>query len=111
LLEKRWAIIEVEGKSLKGLKFMKSDPYLEFKLKEGRVIGSEGCNNLSGSFRCRAGQLNIGQLGRTLMACPDMETSNRIYDVLSGKTFAYAIRENTLVLDSEGKTRMILELK
>lgn len=69
-------------------------------LLDGRVSGSSGCNKLMGNFTHRApGELHMGPLGSTGMACPPnmMEQEAALVAVFARAT-RYQITGDTLVL-------------
>lgn len=62
-------------------------PTLEFH--EGRIAGTGGCNNyFAGATILSEGQIELGPVGSTLMACPDerMQQEFRFFAALDGVT-------------------------
>jgi len=51
---------------------------------EGRVAGHGGCNRFFGSYQITDGQISIGPLGATRMACPehDMNLETEFFQAL-----------------------------
>lgn len=48
-------------------------PSLEFT-DDGRYAGSDGCNNLMGSWEVEGDTVDLGAMASTLMACEDVDT-------------------------------------
>jgi heat shock protein HslJ len=73
---------------------------LEFNA-EGGIAGSTGCNRFFGSYTVSGDTLSFGQLGSTMMACPDevmqQETS---FLQLMGVVASYSIVDDTLTLST-----------
>lgn len=55
---------------------------------EGRVNGSDGCNNYSGSYEVDGNNIKFGQMASTMMACPDpiMKQANAYQSVMAETT-------------------------
>jgi heat shock protein HslJ len=80
---------------------------------DGNVTGSSGCNRYFGSYQLNKTEVKIGQVGSTLVFCPDpdgvmlQETS---YILLLKNVTSYAISNNELTLsDSLGNPQLIFE--
>jgi heat shock protein HslJ len=59
-------------------------PYLIFQSSE-RVAGSDGCNQIAGSYQASGTEISLGPLLSTLIACPWMgETDVAYRSALSG---------------------------
>lgn len=78
-IEGEWNITEVNGSAVK------SGAYIGFNTGEKRVYGNSGCNNIAGSFNLKAkkGQIEFGPMLSTMMACPDMESEQRVLQALN----------------------------
>lgn len=99
-IEGSWNIVKVEGKQISG------DPYIGFNTVAGRIYGNAGCNNLIGSFDtdAPAGTLSLGNLGSTLMMCPDMSTEDTVLAALAKVTSFKKNGEGYALLDGDGAT-------
>lgn len=104
-----WAIETLENKNLKDINFTKGQPYIEIDLVKNRISGHDGCNNIMGSLRYEKDYLIFGNLAGTMMACPNMEISNEIPEILSNKKIAYEYKEGKLYFVYRGKTIMVLK--
>lgn len=81
MIEGEWNITEVNGSVIKA----HPSPYVGFNIQENRVYGNSGCNKISGSFdfKGKNGQIELGQMLSTMMACPDMELEQSILKALN----------------------------
>ena len=62
------------------------------RFEDGQVTGSAGCNSYFGSYKARSGDITVGAVGSTQMACVDpggvMEQEQEFLKHLSeGQTF------------------------
>lgn len=51
----------------------RGEPSLEF-MEDGHYAGSDGCNNLMGSWQVEGDTIDLGAMASTLMACEDVDT-------------------------------------
>ncbi|WP_082573774.1 META domain-containing protein [Cellulomonas sp. Root137] len=52
-----------------------SEPRVYLELAEdGALSGSDGCNQLTGSWEVDGSEVDFGELGATMMACEDVDT-------------------------------------
>ncbi|WP_224484052.1 copper resistance protein NlpE N-terminal domain-containing protein [Robertkochia aurantiaca] len=69
--ERRWVLFELKGKVIERFDNARKQPHLVF-LEDGRLVGSDGCNRMNGSYELLEGnRLNISKMATTMMACPD----------------------------------------
>lgn len=80
---------------------------------DGNVTGSSGCNRYFGSYQVNKTEINIGQVGSTLMFCADPDgvmTQETSYVLLLRNVTSYAISDNELTLsDSLGNPQLVFE--
>jgi len=75
-----------------------SDPAVELKLADGgTVTGSDGCNQLNGTWKVDGSEVEFGPFAATMMACEDVDTW------LSGASSATVDGDEMTVLDENGK--------
>lgn len=74
-------------------------PPLRVRFHEGRVEGFSGCNRFAGAYTIDGGQIRLGPLAGTMMACDEaaMALENAFRRALSG-SLAYAVAEGRLTL-------------
>lgn len=98
LEDRTWMLVELAGEAVVVPEGSKR-PYLRFSSEESRLAGNASCNNFFGGYALAAGgRLRIGgNLGSTMMACPDMSIENRFMSALI-EIDAYTVGGNTLSL-------------
>ncbi|WP_076998966.1 META domain-containing protein [Variovorax sp. KK3] len=81
---------------------------IQFDRSSGRITGSGGCNNVSGTYERSGSTLRMRQLGATRMACPN-EAANinetQFFAALQATT-SYRLQGNAKLslLDGNGRT-------
>ena len=108
-LQNIWAIESIETINLKEVDFMKGQPMIEIDIVKNRISGNDGCNNIMGGIRYEKGYIIIGNLAGTLMACPNMDISNKIAQSLSNKKLAYKFKDGKLYFIYQDKIIMTLK--
>ncbi|WP_456846155.1 META domain-containing protein [Cellulomonas sp. P5_C6] len=77
----------------------KSAPLVYLQLIEsGKVNGSDGCNQMNGTWKIDGSTIEFGPFAATMMACADVDTW------LSSATSATVSGDEMTVLDDGGKT-------
>jgi len=79
---------------------------LLFDQQQGQVSGKAGCNGFSGDYKQADGQLMLGQLTSTLMACSDplMQQESAVLAALNG-TVKYELEKDTLnIYSADGQS-------
>lgn len=79
---------------------------------DGTISGSGGCNRMFGTAEIEGDRISFGQMGSTMMACPEaiMEQEHRFFLTLE-EIKAWQIDEaqnKLLLLDKKGKTLIVL---
>lgn len=93
-----WRLVELSGQPVAAAAGAKS-PYLLLQAEGGRFQGFGGCNSFSGSYALEeGGRIRFSDVAATMMACPDMETESRLFEVL-GTADSYALTERGLSLN------------
>jgi heat shock protein HslJ/uncharacterized membrane protein len=95
-----WVMEEMTGIELRKENLMKGFPTFEFNLKEMRISGHAGCNNLTGKIELKGNKIIFGNFAATMMACPDMQVERAVVDALNNKTFNYKIESLKLTLEN-----------
>ena len=108
-LQNIWAVEALENKKLNDIEFMKGQPIIEINLVKNRISGNDGCNNIMGGIRYEKGYIIIGNLAGTMMACPNLEISNKIAQSLSNKKLAYKFKDGKLYFIYRDKIIMTLK--
>lgn len=82
----------------------KSEPLVNLELIEsGTVSGSDGCNQLNGTWKIDGSTIEFGDFAATMMACEDVDTW------LSAASSATVSGDEMTVLNDKGKEIGTLE--
>ena len=109
-LNGNWVITEADGIEIKQGSFENKEPVLSLDMFYRKVSGNDGCNNFFGQVNFKTDQISFGPTAGTLMACPNMELSNKILGSVSGRSLNYT-HANDLILYDGDKKIMILRRK
>ncbi|MCC8134221.1 MAG: META domain-containing protein [Tannerellaceae bacterium] len=80
-LDGRWNIKSVNGDQI----VTERTPFLEFNIKEGKLHGNAGCNVVNSAIKLDdkdQSALIVERGVTTMMACPDLETEDRVLRAL-----------------------------
>lgn len=108
-----WNIIEVNGTAVvpaPGQAF----PFIGFDTKNGKVFGNSGCNRMIGSFDVNAkpGTIDLGAMGSTRMACPDMTVERNVLSALAQvKKYKKLGKGNIALCGSSNRPLVVLQKK
>lgn len=80
-MEGEWNIIEVNGTALQH-RPGSQQPYIGFDVASKRVYGNSGCNHIMAELSSKSGVIDFGNMASTMMACPDMETEDKVRSAL-----------------------------
>jgi copper homeostasis protein (lipoprotein) len=98
LLETRWKLTALKGKSIENPGSMNVEAFLEFKAVNNRVHGQGGCNTFSGEFTMSDNQkISFSDMLTTRMFCPEMQIEQAILDALK-QVDSYEINNDQLIL-------------
>lgn len=112
LTETYWKLTELMGKPITAtqnephliLKAKMINPAISSNEKNGRVIGSGGCNRISGNYTLdKLDRIHFSQMVSTMMACASGMTVEREFLTVLGKVDSYMIHGDQLQLN---KARM-----
>jgi heat shock protein HslJ len=103
LTETYWKLVELMGKPVATTPAGKKEVYIKFRKEGTRVEGFGGCNGFGGKFETKNNfNISITDVISTMMACPDLENENELFNVI--KTVDnYYIKDDTLSL---GRAKM-----
>ncbi|MDL2256017.1 META domain-containing protein [Parabacteroides sp. OttesenSCG-928-G06] len=109
-LDGKWNIVEVDGNEAKAEK----QPFIEFKIADGRVHGNAGCNTFNAALKPDSHNhsgFTLGMPMSTMMACPDMQIEQRIMRVLENIAGVKANKDKSKydLVDKEGKVVMVIQ--
>ncbi|MCG6908189.1 MAG: META domain-containing protein [Desulfobacteraceae bacterium] len=82
-------------------------------MEEGRVAGGASCNRFFGSYKLSGEGLTFGQMGGTMMACPQPHADQEAHFLrLLQETYRFEIDpEGRLVLHTPGQERIVARRK
>jgi heat shock protein HslJ len=81
--DRRWLLVEVMGQAYTPSEDDR-EAFILLDSDEGRASGNSSCNNFFGGYVIEAGQRIrfAGNMGATMMACPDMSTEQSFMEAL-----------------------------
>ena len=101
-----WHLVQIDGKSL-------TLPLNSFNItlgQDGNLSGVGACNRLLGTYTVAENYaINLGQVGTTMMICPENEALEREFTQLLGTITHYDIDGDKLILLSNGVIRAIFK--
>ena len=83
-LNGKWKIVEAMGVAVPDS--LENQPFVELNVAEKKLHAQAGCNLLNGGYQTEEGNpqsISFPQLISTMMACPDMETEDRVKQALN----------------------------
>lgn len=107
-LSGNWSIYSIGGSVIDQSIFEGKKPSLLINLYTSSFSGNDGCNLMNGTAKFKIDKLSFGPTAGTLMACPNMEISNKIVNSFSSKSFSYLLEEYLILFD-QGKEVMVLK--
>lgn len=101
--DRRWLLVEVTGRTYEAADDSR-DAFIILESATSRASGNNSCNNFFGGYAIEAGQRIrfSGNMGATMMACPDMTTEAAFMEALR-TVDNYSVNGNQLSLN---KARM-----
>lgn len=105
-----WKLIELTGKPVVASEGS-NEVVLTFNGAEKMIYGKAPCNNFFASYSLfkEANNIEIGPIGATRMACPDMELEMQFTTALSKVVRVKIEGGKLLMLDAEGELMALLE--
>lgn len=101
-----WQLVKLMGRQIDA----EGDRFTLTFTDEGRIAGVGSCNRLMGDYTASAdGKLAIEYAGSTRMMCPDVETEDLYFRVVSDAA-AYEIDGQTLLLLHDGEVQAVFTL-
>lgn len=122
VLAGEWTIAEVKGEPISAATPQRA-PYIGFDMAAKRISGNSGCNRMMGSFlvdSLKPGSLSFTPMASTRMACPDMDTEQKVlaalgevksFELLSCEKQAEDAVCKVALCDEQGTQLMLLQKK
>lgn len=110
LTDRYWKLLEIDGK--KALAFEnQTEPHiiLTKDKKEYRLSGSDGCNRLVGMANISEKDLKFGQLGSTMMLCPQGEEQATAFAQALSEVNGWRVFGDVLELLRHGEPVLVFE--
>ena len=103
LYQQHWVATEINGFHVES---SEKTPQIQFDSSSKRFSGSDGCNQIMGSFNTADDHLSFGQIASTKMMCPDANSLTATqYQQALAKVTSYRASSQLLVLfDQNGQT-------
>ncbi len=103
LYQQHWVATEINGFQVES---SEKTPQIQFDSSSKRFSGSDGCNQIMGSFNTTDDHLSFGQIASTKMMCPDANSLTATqYQQALAKVTSYRASSQLLVLfDQNGQT-------
>lgn len=103
-----WALKEFNGEKINPKDFARGAPYIELNLKNQKMLGKGGCNDMGASFTMADQKISFGPIRATKMACPQIGFESKLTSALSGKTLTYKLQGLLLLLNDE-ENRLVFQ--
>lgn len=97
-----WKLASMPGIPAEAIASEDDSFVLEFSAADTMVFGRTNCNRFFGRYRLDGRTLDLGDLGMTRMACPDMEYEDAFVRMLD-EVDRYEIRGEELTLYDDAK--------
>lgn len=109
-LQGEWSISKLNGENLVPADHQRA-PYIGFNVSKKSVYGFSGCNRIMGVYEsAEPGKLSFGQLGATMMMCPDMELENKVTKMLElVKSYKFLTSNQIALYGEDSKAIAILD--
>lgn len=91
-----WKLVSLNGQEVTVSQHQR-EPHLVFA-SDMRVSGSDGCNNIAGSYSLNGNQINLGQMISTQKACIEGGEQAHAFTVALSAIYSYQIQGDTLEL-------------
>lgn len=103
LLTDIWVLETYQGEEIEAVERGPELPRLEFQVKEGRLTGTGGCNQLTGTVKdVTDDSVTFGGIAMTRKMCNQgMDLEMMIQEVLSNQTLTYRIDGGKLYLGTD----------
>ncbi|MCE4564288.1 META domain-containing protein [Maribellus sp. CM-23] len=99
-LNGNWDALKINGSIIKlpRIRGAGTIPQLNIDMLEGRISGTDGCNNFTGTLQqITDNEINMGPLAQTRKMCPDMTIATAFMEALNKATH-YTVFDTKLVL-------------
>jgi heat shock protein HslJ len=86
-----WAVVSFNGKPLDERNYRNGLPTIIFNMQDGKINGSDGCNNFMGIATYKGNRITPGAIATTQMACPGNTIQADFYELLGSKHLTWRL--------------------
>ena len=106
-LSGNWIITKVDSLFVDPKLFDNKQPRVSIDLYKQKLSGNDGCNSFHGKVKFKVDKLILGHTAGTLMACPNMDISQKIMNTIGGKSLTYTIKDDLILYNADQKTMVL----
>jgi len=99
VLDGKWFIKEVMTTKIDSELFKNKQPVMIINVEKEIVAGNDGCNSFQGKIKVEKDKMTFGPLAGTLMACPNMDISDKITTAFSEKELTFTLNDSLILYD------------
>jgi len=111
ILDGKWFIKEAMGTKIDSELFATKQPVMIINVEKEIVAGNDGCNSFQGKIKVEKDKMTFGPMAGTLMACPNMETSEKITNAFSEKELTFALNDALILYDGDQQVLVLTRLE
>lgn len=108
ILDGKWLIKQVNEIEVDSTQFDGKQPLMIIDTKKEILTGNDGCNSFQGKVTVKKDKIIFGPTAGTLMACPNMEISDKITTAFNEKELTYTLTD-VLTLFEGGQQVLVLK--
>ena len=105
LINDIWALESIDGVTYSGDENLKQHPIIEIHLKDEKLIGNTGCNNMNGVVKVDGNEISFSDIATTKMFCP--ESLEQKFLIALGKVNNYKIEKMRLYLFEDDIEKLV----
>jgi heat shock protein HslJ len=106
-LDGKWLIKQVYDMEIDTTQFEGKQPFMNIDLKKGFLNGNDGCNLFQGKVSVKKDKIIYGPTAGTLMACPNMEVSEKIMASFNEKELTFVLNDVLTLYEGAQKVMML----
>lgn len=95
-LHGKWILEKMNNTAVSKGDFAKGLPVLNLDLNQRKLVGHDGCNQLSGGFEVMGSKIRFNNIMQTRMACPGNKPGLEFVNLISGQTIDYYFKDGLL---------------
>lgn len=107
VLDGKWMITKVSDTTIDSTDFDNKLPEMIFDVSQQKVAGNDGCNSFHGKVEIKTDKMVFGPVATTLMACPNMELSDKIMKSFSEKELTYSYNKDLTLYEGDQEVMVL----